>query len=104
VATFHGSIATEHPATKGVLKAKVLVCNGADDKFVSPEAIRDLKKEMKAAGADFKFVNYPGAVHGFTNPAATELGKKFNMAIAYNAKADAKSWEELRKFLKRAFK
>jgi dienelactone hydrolase len=104
VATFHGSIATEHPAVKGVLKAKVLVCNGADDKFVSADAIKALKKEMKAAGADFKFVNYPGAVHGFTNPAATELGKKFNMAIAYNAKADARSWEELRRFLVKAFK
>ena len=104
VATFHGSIATEHPAEKGKLKAKVLVCNGADDKFISAEAIKDLKSEMKAAGADFKFINYPGAIHGFTNPAATELGKKFNMGIAYNAKADKGSWNELKKFLKKAFK
>jgi dienelactone hydrolase len=104
VATFHGSIATEHPAEKGMVKAKVLVCNGADDKFVSADAIKSLKSEMKAAGADFKFINYPGAIHGFSNPGATELGKKFSMAIAYNKNADTKSWAELQKFLKRSFK
>ena len=27
------------------------------------------------------------------------MGKKFNMAIAYNAKADKASWKELQKFL-----
>jgi dienelactone hydrolase len=59
---------------------------------------------MKSAGVDFKFVNYPGAIHGFTNPAATELGKKFNMQIAYNENADKKSWAEMQKLFKKVFK
>src|SRR5581483_525076 len=30
----------------------------------------------------------PGAVHAFTNPEATELGKKFNLPLRYDAKAN----------------
>jgi dienelactone hydrolase len=59
---------------------------------------------MKAAGADFKFISYPGALHSFTNPEADALGRKFNMPIAYNANADKKSWDELKKFLNMIFK
>ena len=59
---------------------------------------------MKSVGADFQFISYPGAVHSFTNPEATELGKEFNMPIAYNADADRKSWYVLKKFLRAIFK
>ncbi len=102
--SFHGNLATQHRAEKGAVKGKLLVCNGAADSFVSADDIKNLKEEMKSAGGDLKFVNYPGAVHAFTNPAATELGKKFNMKIAYNENADKKSWEEMRKFFKKVFK
>jgi dienelactone hydrolase len=101
---FHGSLATQNPAKKGDIKAKILVCNGGADKFVSAEDAKKFKTEMKSAGVDFKFVDYPGATHAFTNPAATELGKKFNMPIAYNEKADKKSWSEMQAWFKKAFK
>lgn len=103
VASFHGGLAAVKPALPGAVKAKILVLHGADDKFTTPEQIEAFKKEMKGAGADFRFIAYPGAVHSFTNPDADELGKKFNLPLAYNAKADRKSWEELRKFLKTIF-
>jgi dienelactone hydrolase len=104
IVSFHGNLATQHPAEKGSVKAKILVCNGAADKFASPDVVKKFKEEMKAASADFRFVNYPGALHGFTNPASTELGKKFNMPIAYNAKADKQSWAEMQKLFKQVFK
>ena len=104
VASFHGSLSPVKPAQAGAVKAKILVVNGAADKFVTPEQIESFEKEMKAAGAELQFVSYPEALHSFTNPEATELGKKFNMAIAYNANADMKSWDELKKFLKTIFK
>jgi len=105
VVSFHGTpLATQHPAGKGEIKPKVLVCNGADDKFVSADDIQKFKAEMKTAGVEMKFVNYPGAIHAFTNPAATELGKKFKMAIAYNESADKKSWAEMQKLFKGVFK
>jgi dienelactone hydrolase len=80
------------------------VLHGADDKFIPPEQIEAFKQEMKSAGADFKFISYPGAIHSFTNPEADELGKKFNMPIGYNADADRKSWEELKRFLNTIFR
>ena len=104
VASFHGSLAAAKPAEPGSVKAKVIVFNGADDKFVAPEAVAAFKKEMTEAKADFRFENLPGAVHSFTNPDSTELGKKFNMPLAYNAAADHKSWSELQTFLKQVFK
>jgi dienelactone hydrolase len=103
VAAFHPSLGGYKPAAEPV-RAKVLVLNGADDPFNKPEAIDVFKKDMDAAKADYKFVNYPGAVHAFTNPAATENGKKFNMPIAYNAKADKESKAEANKFFAAAFK
>src|ERR1051326_180514 len=104
VVSFHGSLATQHRAQKGTVKARVLVCNGADDKFETADDIKMLKSEMTSAAPDFKFVNYPGAVHAFTNPDATELGKKFKMAIAYNEAADKQSWAEMEDWFKKSFK
>lgn len=98
VVSFHGSLATQTPAKPGAVKAKVLVLNGADDPFVKPEQIEAFKKEMQAAGVDHRFINYAGAVHAFTNPDATENGKKFNLPLAYNADADRQSWEEMQRF------
>jgi len=86
------------------VKARILVLNGADDKFVTPEQIEAFKQEMKNAGADFRFIEYPGAIHSFTNPDADEYAKKFNLPLGYNAEADKKSWEELGKFLEKVFK
>ena len=101
VVSFHGNLTAVKSAQPGSVKAEILVLNGGADKFVTPEQIEAFRQEMKAAGADFKFVSYPGALHSFTNPEATELGKKFNMPVAYNAKADKESWVEMKGFLKR---
>jgi dienelactone hydrolase len=104
VASFHGSLAVVKPDQPTPIKAAVRVYNGADDKFIPAEAIEALKKEMADQKVNFKFVNYPGAVHAFTNPEATEIGKKFNMPIAYNAAADKGSWADMQKFFKEIFK
>ena len=103
VASFHGGLAAVKPAQPGSVRAKILVLNGGADKFITPEQIEAFKQEMKGAGADFQFISYPGALHSFTNPEATELGKKFNMPIAYNAQADKESWNEMKKFLTTIF-
>jgi dienelactone hydrolase len=103
VAAFHPSLAANTPAPKAV-KAKVLVLNGADDPFVKPDQIEAFKKDMEAARADYKFINYPGAVHAFTNPEATEAGKKFNLPLAYNAEVDKSSKAEADAFFARVLK
>lgn len=99
VVSFHGGLVTQSPAQPGAVKAKLLVLNGAADPFVKPEQITAFKQEMGAAKVDYRFIDYPGAVHAFTNPAATENGKKFNLPLAYDADADKKSWDEMQRFL-----
>jgi dienelactone hydrolase len=96
VVSFHGSLGGLSPARSGAIKARMLVLNGADDPFVTPEQIAAFKKDMDAVGADYRFINYPGVLHSFTNPDATENGKKFNLPLAYDAKADAQSWEAMK--------
>jgi dienelactone hydrolase len=103
VAAFHASLGGYKP-TPNAVKAKVLVLNGADDPFVKPDQIESFKKDMEAAKVDYKFINYPGAVHAFTNPEATEAGKKFNLPLAYNAKVDKESKAEADKFFAAALK
>lgn len=103
VAAFHpGSLATKQPAQRGKLKAKVLVCLGSADPFVSKEQREGFRREMTAAGADFELIEYPGVQHGFTVPEATERGKKYGLPLAYDAKADADSWSRLQRLLERA--
>ncbi|OGI52714.1 MAG: dienelactone hydrolase [Candidatus Muproteobacteria bacterium RIFCSPHIGHO2_12_FULL_60_33] len=104
VASFHGGLTTEHPAPPGKVKARVLVLNGAEDPFVPVEQIAAFKKEMEGAKVNYKFVNYPGAKHSFTNPDADANGVKFKLPLAYDAKADQASWSELQSFLQLVFK
>lgn len=103
VASFHGNLAPKTEAEEGKVKARVLVCHGADDSFIPEEQIDAFHREMNDAGVDYKFISYPGAVHGFTNPGATELGKKFGINLAYDEEADQKSWEALEKLLAQVF-
>ncbi len=65
VVSFHGNLSTPLPAEAGAVKASVLVLNGADDTYVPAEQIAGFEAEMKAARADWQFVNYAGAVHCF---------------------------------------
>jgi dienelactone hydrolase len=104
VASFHGSLAAVKPATEGKVKAKIRVYNGEDDKFTPQQAIDAFMQEMRDAKVDFQFINYPGAVHSFTNPEADELGKKFGLPMAYNAEADKRSWADMTNFFAEVFK
>jgi dienelactone hydrolase len=103
VASFHGNLAAVQPAQPGAVKARILVLHGADDKFTTPEQIESFNQEMKNAGADFQFISYPGAMHSFTNPDADRYAKKFHIPLGYNAEADKKSWEELKRFFNTIF-
>ena len=103
VVSFHGNLAGPAP-DKNLLKAKILVCHGADDKFVLPPEVQQFKKQMDSIGADYTFKSYPGATHAFTNLAATAMGQKFNLPIAYNAAADSASWNDMKDFFNRVLK
>ena len=103
VVSFHGSPATTKEAATGDVKAKILVCHGADDNFIPQEQIDAFKAEMDAAGADYTFKAYEGAKHSFTNPDADAMAEKFGIGIAYNADADQQSWSDMKAFFEDVF-
>jgi dienelactone hydrolase len=105
VVGFHASLDLNTPVpAPGMVKAKLLILNGADDPFVKKEEYAQLEEELKAAKADYKVIQYPGAVHAFTNPEATALGKKFNLPLRYDPKVNKEAEAEAAKFLSSVFK
>lgn len=89
VVSVHGILATQTPAKKGVVHARVLVLAGADDPMVPAAHIDAFRKEMDAAGASYTVVTFPGTRHAFSNPQADSHGMD---ALRYNADADKRSW------------
>jgi dienelactone hydrolase len=99
VAGYHASLGLDTSApAPGTVKAKILILNGADDPFAKREQYDALKKDFDAAKVDYRIIEYPGAMHAFTNPEATELGKRFNLPLRYDAKVDQEAKAEAAKF------
>jgi len=102
VAAFHSGVALP-VAPNDKLKARVLVCNGADDPFIGAESIAAYKKAMDSLGANYEYISYPGVKHSFTSKEADANGEKFKLPLAYNAEADQKSWASLQNLLDKSF-
>lgn len=102
VVSFHGALVTATPATPGSVKAKVLVEHGAADSFITPEQIAAFKAEMDQAGADYRFVELPGAKHGFSNPDA-DAHKGHGLDLGYQKEADERSWADMQALFKEVF-
>ena len=71
VVSLHGGLAPgKQSPTADRVRTPVLVLNGADDKAVPDADILAFEKEMDAAGADWQFVDFSGAVHCFAEASA----------------------------------
>lgn len=103
VVSFHGDLPTEPAKNPEKVKANILVCNGEEDPFNSPQKVDEFENAMDAAKIKYKLISYPGAAHSFTNPASDSLGKKFNLPLAYNKEADINSWKEMQEFFNKIF-
>jgi dienelactone hydrolase len=100
IVTFHGGLDTPTRDAKNI-KCKVLICHGADDPFEPASDIAALQDEFRAAGVDWQMNIYGGAMHGFTNPANKD-GKM--QGVAYNERADKRSWEAMKLFFADIFR
>ncbi len=96
VVSFHGSLPPATPEEQKQIKASVLIAHGEKDVMVPPERVAAFQQALDAAGADWQMVVYAGAKHGFTNAGASEYGID---GIAYDPKADARSWALMQDFL-----
>jgi dienelactone hydrolase len=101
VVSFHGSLATTHPAQPGAVTAKILVCTGADDPFVPPPQVHAFIDEMRHARAEYEINIYGGAKHSFTNPHAADRGVA---GLEYNRQADERSWAAMHAFFQEIFR
>jgi dienelactone hydrolase len=100
VVSFHGNLDTPNPDDAKNIKAKVLVCHGADDPYVTQEQVTAFQNEMRKAKVDWEMIIFGNAVHSFTNP---ESGSDPSKGAAYNREADMRSWEAMREFFKEIF-
>jgi len=103
VASFHGALSTDDPARPGDIRAPILVLHGGADRIVGDAQVRAFREEMERAGADYEFIEYPGAPHSFTNPAADEAAERFDLPVGYDQRADRESWQALEAFLAEVF-
>jgi dienelactone hydrolase len=100
IVSFHGGLQTQRPAEAGKVKAKILVCTGADDTMIPFEQVNAFESEMIKAGADWQVITYGGAKHSFTNPNSDSLGMP---GIGYNKLVDARSWKAMADFFEEIF-
>ncbi len=100
VVSFHGGLRAPSPEDYPGIKAKILVCHGADDTFISAEDMQAFEAGMRAAHCDWQLISYGNSVHAFTNPKADERKMQ---GVAYNQKADQRSWAHMRGFLSEIF-
>jgi len=100
VVSFHGSLPPASPEQHKGIKAKVLVAHGEADSFVPAERVVAFKQALDAGGVDWQMAIYGGAHHGFTNPEAGGYGID---GVAYDQKADKRSWALMESFLQEIF-
>jgi dienelactone hydrolase len=101
VVTFHGVLANPDPDDAKDIKCKVLVNQGADDPFVDQKQVAAFVDEMRKTKVDWRLYEYGGAVHSFTVP---EAGDDPSKGMAYNERADLRSWQAMRDFFDEMFK
>jgi len=103
VASFHGSLGSFHKPNPGEVSAHVLVCHGADDSLIPEDDITAFRNEMDHARANYEFVSYPGALHGFSNPDADAKAREYGLPLGYDADTDRQSWEQMQALFNSVF-
>ena len=100
VVSFHGVYDRPDYANVTPIRAKALVCHGWDDPIAPPEAVVALAAELTEGGADWQLHAYGHAGHAFTD---VDRKNTPNPAVAYEPKADVRSFRAMADFLGELF-
>ncbi|HEY8570351.1 dienelactone hydrolase family protein [Microbulbifer sp.] len=103
VVSFHGALQSDVKIKAGDVKAQIQVYTGGDDAMIPAEHVAHFVQEMQDAGVRFDVISYPGAKHGFTNPAATARGEKFGIPLQYDEAAANDAYEGAVAFYNKIF-
>lgn len=100
IVSFHGVYDRPDYANVAPIAAKLLVCHGWEDPLCPPDATVALAQELTESGADWQLHAYGHAGHAFT-----DIDRKGgdNPAVAYEPRADRRSWQAMRNFLEEVF-
>lgn len=100
--SFHGSPA-QVVETPSHFDGRVVIQNGLDDQMVEQSALSSLMEAFDSVETEATLVQYPNAMHAFTNPYVDEKASEFDLPLAYNPAADAASWQVMLNVFNRAF-
>ncbi|MFL5331461.1 MAG: dienelactone hydrolase family protein [Gemmataceae bacterium] len=92
VVSFHGALPVATAGQAKNIKAKILICHGADDAHIKIEDVEKFRAPLKDAKVDYQINIYGGATHSFTVPGVDQRGMS---GLRYNAEADHRSWREM---------
>lgn len=97
---FHSRLATRYPERSGAISAKVLICLGDADRFVSRAEREHFLNDMRANGVDCQMLLFSGVNHSFTDRYAEVSGVP---GLKYDARADGRAWAAMQALLAEAF-
>ena len=86
---FHAGILPGAAEANRSIRARVLLCHGADDPVVPPAQIQAFAADASEAGIDWQVHLYGGVGHSFTNP---EIDAWNLPGFAYHEVADRRAW------------
>jgi dienelactone hydrolase len=89
---FHSGFLPGSPAENRAIRARMLLCHGADDPAVPPDLCHAFTAEMSEAGVDWQLHLYGGVGHSFTNP---DIDAWNLPGFRYHPGADARSWQAM---------
>jgi dienelactone hydrolase len=98
--SFHGALMVPDDQQVKAIKAKILICHGAADSFIPEDTALQVRNALEKGKVDYEMQYYGGAQHSFTNP---DAGKKGVPGLAYNAKADHRSWTAMTRLFQEVF-
>ncbi|SEK52842.1 Dienelactone hydrolase [Sphingomonas palmae] len=98
--SFHGVYDRPDYDTVSPIAAKLLICHGWDDPLGKPETVVALAQELTESGADWQLHAYGHAGHAFTD---RSMKGSTIPGVAYEERADRRSWKAMKDFLREIF-
>jgi dienelactone hydrolase len=100
VVTFHAALPVPDAEHAKAIKARILVCHGAADKFIPEETAAKFREALENAKVDYAMVYLGNAKHSFS---VKGIDDKKVPGLAYNAEADHRSWKYMRELFDEVF-
>lgn len=98
--SFHGVYDRPDYDNVSPIAAKLLICHGWDDPLGKPDTMVALGQELTDSGADWQIHAYGHAGHAFTD---RSMKDSTTPGVAYEERADRRSWQAMQDFLTELF-